>query len=82
MDLVGALVGNALNPGVGFSAGGSGPANEFSCRHACCDAGLSCSAYAYTPYSNGEANCFLYDNITGMVPSSLMSSAVLISKYS
>ena len=81
-DLVGALVGNALNPSVGFAVGGSGPANEISCRQACCLAGPSCSAYAYTPYTNGEANCFLYDNVTGLVPSSLMSSAVLISKYS
>jgi hypothetical protein len=82
MDLVGALVGNAQNPGVGFLGLGSGPSSEFSCRQACCNAGPSCTAYSFAPYTNGDANCFLYNNVTGMVPSSLLSSAVLISKYS
>ena len=90
-DLVGALVGSAFNPGAGFSVSGSGAANEFSCRQACCNAGSSCSAYAYSPYTSsffsyygnyGEANCFLFDNVTGLVPNTMMSSAVLISKYS
>ena len=83
MDLVGTLVGNAFNPSAGFVVGGTGVSSEYLCRLACCGAGAgACTAYVYAPYTTGLPSCFLYTNVTGLVPSTLLSSAVLISKYS
>lgn len=88
MDLVGVLVGNTQYPTAGLSvtSGGGGPSREFLCRQACC-AVPACTAYAYAPFIvsspyNGIANCFLYANVTGLVPNTLMSSGVLLSAYS
>ena len=72
-DLVGALAGTALAPGR--------PAllpTEAACRQACCDA-AACDGYAFDAssgrqHSSGE--CFLYVNVSQLVPSSGYASAL------
>ena len=78
MDLVGAPVGGEY----GVNLLSSSPASsEVLCRQACCVAGASCTAYAFSIVST-LTNCFLYANVTNLVPSTTMRSAVLRSAYS
>ena len=82
MDLVGTLVGSAYVPGAAFLA-----ASENNCRQSCCDA-PACDAYAFAvgnlAYAQalGGAQCFLYVNVTALVPTSMMTSGALLSVYS
>ena len=72
-DLVGALVGTALAPGLPVLA-----ASEAACRQACCDA-AACDGYAYdsvTAMLHPSAACFLYVNVSQLVPSSTMASGL------
>jgi DNA-binding beta-propeller fold protein YncE len=75
MDLVGALAGTALAPGASVVL-----PTEDACRQACCDA-PACDGYAYDASSAaraaGAADCWLYVNVTQLVPSSGMASGVL-----
>ena len=69
MDLVGTLVGTALSPGSRVLL-----PSESSCRQACCDA-PACDGYSYAASDLGVAgatsvSCFLYVNITQLIPSS------------
>ena len=85
-DLVGTLTGNAWYPGTSLPA-----PSEAACRQACCDAPL-CDAYTFAANDlqlllsqssgNPVASCFLYTNVTALVPSSTMSSGALLSTYS
>ena len=73
-DLVGTLVGTALTPGEATLV-----ASEAACRQACCDA-AACDGYAFDAssgrqHSSGE--CFLYVNVTQLIPSSGYASGVL-----
>ena len=77
MDLVGTLVGTALSPGTLVTV-----PSEAACRLACCDA-PSCDGFAFTagdaslaPGGSGLASCFLYANITQLIPSSIVSSGI------
>jgi len=77
MDLVGALVGTALPPGVPVLL-----PSDRSCRQACCDA-PACDGYAFAfgdaslgLGGSGIASCFLYINITQLIPSSGYSSGI------
>ena len=75
MDLVGSLVGTALSPGAPVPL-----PSMSSCRQACCDA-PACDGYAFASgdmsfISGGSAGCFLYVNITQLIPSSVMSSGI------
>ena len=73
MDLVGALVGTALAPGESVTL----PV-ESACRQACCDA-AACDGYSFdagTAKLLGGAGCYLYVNITQLVPSSGYASGV------
>lgn len=77
MDLVGALVGTALSPGSISPV----PSLE-ACRQSCCDA-AACDGYSFAsgdasllPGGSGVASCFLYVNITQLVPSSGYSSGI------
>ena len=81
MDLVGTLVGSALFPGAFVLT-----ADENGCRQACCDA-PGCDSYTFAattlPSSaTGTASCFLYVNVTALVPSSMVNSGALLSVYS
>lgn len=74
-DLVGSLVGTALSPGVLSLQ----PSIE-ACREACCDAPV-CDGFAFAASelaisSVGAAGCFLYVNITQLIPSSGYASGV------
>ena len=80
MDLVGTLVGTALSPGISVLQ-----PSEASCRQACCDA-AACDGYAFSSgdlamglATIGGASCYLYVNITQLMPSSGYSSGVLLS---
>ena len=85
-DLVGALLGNAWYPGTSLPA-----ASESSCRQSCCDAPF-CDAYTFAvselqlqlfqSTTNPVASCFLYTNVTALVPSSGYTSGALLSAYS
>lgn len=78
-DLVGTLVGSAIFPSAAFLA-----PSELLCRQACCDA-VACDAYSFasaTLLVAAQAQCFLYVNVTALVPSSLVSSGALLSAYS
>ena len=75
MDLVGSLVGTALSPGAPVPL-----PSESSCRQACCDA-PACDGYAFASgdvsfINGGPAGCFLYVNITQLIPSSFASSGI------
>ena len=73
MDLVGSLVGTALAPGESVTLAG-----EPACRQACCDA-AACDGYAFEAESAkraGLGGCFLYVNITQLVPSSGYASGI------
>ena len=75
MDLVGTLVGNALAPGAL-----SLTPSLHACRQACCDApicdGFSFAVGEHASSATGVASCFLYVNITQLVPSSVISSGI------
>jgi hypothetical protein len=75
MDLVGALVGTALTPG----ALALTPSLE-ACRQACCDApacdGFSFAVSELAISPTGVAGCFLYVNVTQLIPSSVISSGL------
>ena len=84
-DLVGTLIGNAWYPGTSLPA-----SSESSCRQACCDA-PSCNAYTFALNDlqlmarqglSETASCFLYTNVTALVPSSVVNSGALLSAYS
>jgi hypothetical protein len=72
-DLVGSLVGTALAPGESVTLAG-----EPACRQACCDA-AACDGYAFEAESAkraGLGGCFLYVNITQLVPNSGYASGI------
>ncbi len=75
MDLVGTLVGTALTPG----ALALTPSLE-ACRQACCDApacdGFSFAVSELAISPTGVAGCFLYVNVTQLIPSSVISSGL------
>ena len=76
MDLVGTLVGTALSPGAPVPL-----PSLSSCRQACCDAPL-CDGYSFASgdmsfISGGSAGCFLYVNITQLIPNSGYSSGIV-----
>ena len=84
-DLVGTLTGNAWYPGTALPA-----ASESACRQACCDAPV-CDAYTFASNDlqfavqqglSHSASCFLYTNVTALVPSSGYTSGALLSTYS
>jgi hypothetical protein len=72
-DVVGTLVGTALSPG--------GPVlqpAEIACRQACCDAAL-CDGYSFdaaTAAQLSQGRCYLFVNITQLVPNNNMVSGV------
>ena len=73
MDLVGTLVGSALSPGDSVTL----PAVA-ACRQACCDA-AACDGYSFETTAakrTGSGDCFLYVNITQLIPSSVVSSGI------
>jgi hypothetical protein len=75
MDLVGTLVGTALSPGSRVLL-----PSEASCRQACCDAPF-CDGFSFASSDLGvagatSASCFLYVNITQLIPSSVISSGI------
>ena len=81
MDIAGTLVGSALYPGSDFLA-----ATEAACQQSCCDA-PACDAYAFAVGNLGllsapGAQCYLYVNVTALVPSSGYTSGALLSVYS
>ena len=75
MDLVGTLAGTALTPGAPSLV-----ASTEACRQACCDApycdGFSFASGDASFISGGIAGCFLYVNITQLIPSSGYSSGI------
>ena len=85
-DLVGTLVGNAWYPGTSLPS-----PSESACRQSCCDA-PSCDAYTFASndlalatrqgLAYPDASCFLYTNVTALVPSSYSTSGALFSTYS
>ena len=84
-DLVGTLMGNAWYPGTSLPA-----PSESVCRQACCDA-PACDAYTFASgdleFASRQglaqsAACFLFTNVTALVPSNLVTSGVLLSSYS
>ena len=84
-DLVGTLMGNAWYPGTSLPA-----TSESACRQSCCDAPI-CDAYTFatTDLQNAIvqsqlplAQCFLYTNVTALVPNSGYTSGALFSSYS
>ena len=80
-DLVGTLVGSAVDPAAIVMAPTDG-----DCRQACCDA-PECTAYSFASANVGRlavpgAQCFLFVNVTALVPNNLMTSGALLSTYS
>ena len=75
MDLMGSLVGTALTPGTLALT----PSLD-TCRQACCDApacdGFSFSVSELAISPTGSASCFLYVNITQLIPNSGYSSGI------
>jgi hypothetical protein len=73
MDLVGTLVGSALSP--------AGPVlmpSEPACRQACCLAPV-CDGYSFEASAlsfHAESNCYLYVNVTQLIPSSLVTGGL------
>lgn len=73
-DLVGALVGTALTPGAPAPV-----ASAEACRQACCDAPV-CQGFAVATdflVMMGSTLCYLYVNISQLVPSSTMASGIV-----
>jgi sugar lactone lactonase YvrE len=73
-DLVGTLVGTALTPGEATLA-----ASEAACRQACCDAPV-CEGFAFelaATLHHSSAPCYLYVNVTQLMPTSSFQSGVL-----
>jgi hypothetical protein len=73
MDLVGSLVGTALTPGAAAPA-----VSELACRQACCDA-PACDGYAFDASAlrwHVAGECYLYVNVTQLVPSSGYASGL------
>jgi hypothetical protein len=73
MDLVGSLVGAALSPAQAITH-----ASEDACRHECCLA-PACDGYAFNAESArqfGSGGCFLYVNVSQLVPSSLVTGGL------
>jgi hypothetical protein len=78
MDLVGTLVGTALSPGSHVLT-----RSEAACREACCDAPF-CDGFAFASGdavlaaggSGGPVSCFLYANVTQLIPSSAFTSGL------
>jgi hypothetical protein len=74
-DLVGTLVGSALAPGEATLV-----ASAAACRQACCDAPV-CDGYSFEAGAAlmhaAAAPCYLYANVTQLVPSSGYVSGVL-----
>ena len=84
-DLVGTLTGNAWYPGTSLPS-----PSESACRQSCCDSPV-CDAYTFASTDlqfamrqglSPEAECFLFTNVTALVPSNTMSSGALLSAYS
>ena len=85
-DVMGTLVGNAWSPGAAFMS-----SSDTVCRQACCDSPL-CDAYTFASselqfaMSQGSnypvGQCFLYNNVTNLVPNSGYTSGALFSVYS
>jgi hypothetical protein len=72
-DLVGSLVGTALAPAQPVAL-----PTEAACRQACCDA-AACDGYSFDASSgafNPLAHCFLFVNVTQLIPSNTMASGV------
>ena len=72
-DLVGSLVGTALAPGDAVLA-----PSEAACRQACCDA-AACDGYSFDASIArrlGAADCYLFVNVTQLVPSNNMASGL------
>ena len=73
-DLVGALLGSALSPGLPVLA-----PTEAGCRQACCDA-AACDGYSFDASSarqlSAASECFLFVNVTQLVPNNLMVSGL------
>jgi hypothetical protein len=74
-DLVGALIGTSLSSATPFAA-----ASEASCGLSCCST-PACTAYAYA-YAPALQQCFLFANVTALVPNNLVHSGALLSAYS
>ena len=73
-DLVGTLVGTALTPGAPALV-----ASEAACRQACCDAPV-CEGFAFelaATLHHSSAPCYLYVNVTQLMPTSSFQSGVL-----
>jgi hypothetical protein len=78
MDLVGTLVGTALFPGLPVLQ-----PSEAACRQACGDA-AACDGFSFgttelMTSATGSAACFLFVNVTQLIPSSSYASGVLLS---
>ena len=72
-DLVGSLVGTALTPGEPVAL-----PSEAACRQACCDA-AACDGYSFdASYGmfNPLAHCYLFVNVSQLVPSNNMVSSI------
>ena len=73
-DLVGSLVGTALAPGQPLLA-----PTEAACRQACCDA-AACDGYSFDASSARQlaaaSECFLFVNVSQLVPNNLMVSGL------
>ena len=72
-DLVGSLVGTALEPNQPVAQ-----PSEAACRQACCDA-AACDGYSFDAsfgMFNPRAACFLFVNVTQLVPSNNMASGI------
>lgn len=81
MDVTGTLVGPASSPGTVFLS-----TTEMDCLGACCVQPV-CTAYSYHYElalfsASGSAPCFLYANVSAVVPSSGFTSGALYSAYS
>ena len=85
MDLVGTLVGTPKHPSTSFPS-----PSESGCRQSCCDSPV-CDAYTFAASDlqnaifQGQspfAQCFLYANVTALVPSSAFASGAMHSAYS
>ena len=73
-DLVGTLVGTALAPGAAAAA-----ASAEACREACCNA-VVCDGFAFDASALrwlGAGECYLYANVTQLIPSSGYASGLL-----
>jgi hypothetical protein len=70
---VGSLVGAALSPAQAVTL-----ASEDACRHECCLA-PACDGYAFNAENArqfGSGGCFLFANVSQLVPNNIMASGV------